>query len=181
MHHKVIMDNFPKTAQNRESDVPTNCLLTLTVKIALCNWEAAVFERDLEPGLLGWCLLQFITVANYLCCKSTLSHRKKGGKKEGREQTSRHAEQWNHQLHADTWAEQWKHHMSGLCAAGWLEDMCLLQREMKTGSGSGAPASKSHLFRQQQKICHCLIIHSWISHLKIITQAHNILFSTKNK
>lgn len=91
------MDYFPKNEQNSEKRRPPDCLSTLMVKIAHCNWEAFVFEWDFECGPSGWCSLQFITVANYLCCKSTLLHRKKGERG-----GSRHVEQWTNCMSADT-------------------------------------------------------------------------------
>lgn len=111
MHRKVIMEYFPKNEQNSEKRRPPDCLSTLMVKIAHCNWEAVVFEWDFECGPSGWCSLQFITVANYLCCKSTLLHRKKG--KKGREQTCRTV----NQLHGSR-------HMSGAMKAPYVWIVC---------------------------------------------------------
>lgn len=138
------------------------------LKITHCNREAVVFEWDFECCPSGWCSLQFITVANYLCCKSTLLHRKMGGK--GREQTCRTVKQ----LH-----ESW--HMSRAMKAPyvWIVWCRLIIRHVSLPEGhedglwKWSASFQISFIQATTKICHPLIIHSWVSHLKMITIGHN--------
>lgn len=121
MYHRVIIEYFPKTKQNIVKS--PNCLLTGGgVKIAHLKTVEGLSSLSKTSSLASWdeahCNLSQPLIIHVI---SHFLLQKERERERVREKTDKH----NNEITtctsaADTRAEQWKRHMSRLCAARWL-------------------------------------------------------------